>query len=369
MLSLILRAASPASAAGGLLRALSSRAARGLVDESGADSEDEAARRARTEIDGAALGLGASASARSPARRGAGAASPAPAPGAAPPPLSSQSSLGANPYGYAAQQPGQAAPLWMLYEAGREERPLARDASGARSRLADNAATTVRAAGALRDAAGRAYATGRRKEAVARVWVGAGDGAVRANGGALADALPRLSDRAHALEPLVVTQTAGAVDILLTTKGGGTRGQAGAVRHGLANALARWDPALKPVLRRCACASARAQRARSARAARHARRRPCHAPPPAPAPPRPARAQTPSSSATRAWSSGKSPASARRAPSSSGSSGDARSATPPTATRARAGPLAAALLKSAPCPASPRPRPPPPLRGLTFRTA
>jgi small subunit ribosomal protein S9 len=226
--------------------------ARGLVDESGADTEDEAAARARTELHGTAP----SAARR---RRGGGASS-GPSGGApssrhsgAAPDLASLSPLTSSPYSPSpSQQPGQAAPLWMLYEAQREEARWSGGGGDARARLVDNAAAVVRGGAAARDDSGRAYATGRRKEAVARVWVSAGDGAVRANGGALADALPRLSDRAHALEPLVVTQTAGAVDVLLTCKGGGLRGQAGAVRHGLANALAAYDPALKPALRRCA---------------------------------------------------------------------------------------------------------------------
>jgi small subunit ribosomal protein S9 len=103
----------------------------------------------------------------------------------------------------------------------------------------------------MRDALGRAYATGRRKEASARVWVGAGDGRVTVNGLDLVDYFHRQNDRTHLMEPLVVTQTCGAVDIMLTVRGGGMHGQAGAVRHGLANALALWDPYLKPALRRC----------------------------------------------------------------------------------------------------------------------
>ncbi len=55
-------------------------------------------------------------------------------------------------------------------------------------------------------------------------------------------------DRHHALEPLLVTQTVGAFDFVIHVKGGGPSGQSGAVRHGIARALARYDPYLKPCL-------------------------------------------------------------------------------------------------------------------------
>lgn len=105
----------------------------------------------------------------------------------------------------------------------------------------------------MRDAQGRAYATGRRKTAAARVWVKLGDGAFTINGRTLAAYFPRGSDRAYCLEPLVAAHACGAFDVWLTVSGGGLTGQAGAIRHGLAKALARFDPYLKPGLKKSEC--------------------------------------------------------------------------------------------------------------------
>ena len=159
------------------------------------------------------------------------------------------SSLAANPYGWPlSQRAAREAPLWMLLEAEREEAPLA-------SALARKVApprdlrSIVLDAPAL-DARGRADATGRRKPSVARVWVAAGDGAFTVNGRPLASHFERLTLRQAAILPLVTTQSAGAFDVNATVRGGGLSGQAGAVKLGVARALARFDPYLKPVLRR-----------------------------------------------------------------------------------------------------------------------
>lgn len=210
----------------------------GIIGEAGADTDEQLADVARWSVDGHGDGRAEAAAA---ARAAAAAAASAQDSGV--------TSLRANPYGWEEQIP-RSAPLWMLYEAAREEQRLPEDRSGAASRLRDNP-TEIRIP--ERDSKGRAYATGRRKEAVARVWVRAGDGAITVNGQTLADHFKMLSSRQHLLEPLVVTQTCGAVDVMITVKSGGYRGQAGAIRHGLANALARYDPYLKPALRRCEC--------------------------------------------------------------------------------------------------------------------
>ena len=105
----------------------------------------------------------------------------------------------------------------------------------------------------MRDALNRAYATGRRKTAVARVWVRPGEGSFSVNGRTLADYFHRSADRVTAMEPLISSQTAGAFDVMLTVEGGGLTGQAGAIKHGLAGALSRYDPYLKPGLQRGAC--------------------------------------------------------------------------------------------------------------------
>jgi small subunit ribosomal protein S9 len=157
--------------------------------------------------------------------------------------------LAANPYGWDIDtREVKQAPLWMLYEEARGEERITDKQAGKKPPQIDND-TELRVA--MRDEKGRAYATGRRKTAVARVWVGEGDGKFTVNGKRLSDYFPRLHDRLLAMEPLVVTESCGAFDVMLTVASGGLTGQAGAVRHGLANAIARFDPQLKPVLRRC----------------------------------------------------------------------------------------------------------------------
>lgn len=157
-------------------------------------------------------------------------------------------SLRDDPYGWAAR-PLREAPLWMIYEAERENIPLdeaAAEAAGEEAEKEKDAPIRV----PMRDASGRAYATGRRKTSVARVWVKLGDGKFRVNGKELPDYFFQVSHRVQCLQPLIVTQSLGAFDVDLTVEGGGLSGQAGAVRHGLANALSRYDPYLKPVLRK-----------------------------------------------------------------------------------------------------------------------
>jgi small subunit ribosomal protein S9 len=134
-----------------------------------------------------------------------------------------------------------------VYEAEREEVPLREKAGEGVKRARDPGAEIVTP---MRDAQGRAYATGRRKTSVARVWVAEGDGAFTVNGRPLAEYFTSLAHRKHGLEPLIATQACGGLDVWLTVRGGGPSGQAGAVRHGLAKAMARYDPFLKPVLRR-----------------------------------------------------------------------------------------------------------------------
>jgi len=101
----------------------------------------------------------------------------------------------------------------------------------------------------IRDAFGRAYATGRRKNAIARVWVKAGSGRITVNGRDITNYFPRPVLRMVINQPFVVTQTMGQFDIICTVKGGGLSGQAGAVRHGLSHAMCRWDPLMRPALK------------------------------------------------------------------------------------------------------------------------
>jgi small subunit ribosomal protein S9 len=84
----------------------------------------------------------------------------------------------------------------------------------------------------------RYYATGRRKEATARVWISPGDGQISVNNRALDNFFPREALRMMLLQPLDVTEARSKWNIRVTVRGGGMSGQAGAVRHGLSRALA-----------------------------------------------------------------------------------------------------------------------------------
>ena len=87
----------------------------------------------------------------------------------------------------------------------------------------------------------RFYATGRRKTSVARVWIRPGAGRIVVNRRGFEDYFPRETLRMIIAQPLEVTSTVGQFDIFVTVGGGGPTGQAGAVRHGLSRALARFD--------------------------------------------------------------------------------------------------------------------------------
>jgi len=96
----------------------------------------------------------------------------------------------------------------------------------------------------------RYYGTGKRKNAVARVWIAPGSGTVTINNRPAAKYLgrPVLSQMIH--QPFVVTETEGRFDVVALCKGGGISGQAGAIRHGISKALLEVDPELRPRLRR-----------------------------------------------------------------------------------------------------------------------
>ncbi len=97
----------------------------------------------------------------------------------------------------------------------------------------------------------RFYATGRRKEAIARVWlIPGGTGQIIVNDRPLLDYVTRISLYEEVIEPFRVTNTLGMFDVKATAKGGGLHGQAGALRHGIARALVVWNEELRPVLRR-----------------------------------------------------------------------------------------------------------------------
>ena len=95
------------------------------------------------------------------------------------------------------------------------------------------------------DAQGRSYATGRRKDAVARVWIKPGSGKVVVNGRDQEVYFARPTLRLVIDQPFQVADRAGQYDVIATVKGGGLSGQAGAVKHGIAQALAKFEPALR----------------------------------------------------------------------------------------------------------------------------
>ena len=95
------------------------------------------------------------------------------------------------------------------------------------------------------DAYGRAYATGRRKDAVARVWVKPGTGKITINGRDQEVYFARPTLRLVINQPFGVAEREGQYDVVCTVKGGGLSGQAGAVKHGIAQALTRFEPVLR----------------------------------------------------------------------------------------------------------------------------
>lgn len=92
------------------------------------------------------------------------------------------------------------------------------------------------------------YGTGRRKTSSARVFLSAGDGSITVNGKSLDSFFGRETARMIVRQPLEATELLGKVDASVTVKGGGTTGQAGAIRHGIARALLEYDETLRPVL-------------------------------------------------------------------------------------------------------------------------
>jgi small subunit ribosomal protein S9 len=95
------------------------------------------------------------------------------------------------------------------------------------------------------DAQGRAYATGRRKDAVARVWIKPGSGKVTVNGRDQAVYFARPTLRLVINQTFQVAGREDQYDVIATVKGGGLSGQAGAVKHGIAQALSKYEPALR----------------------------------------------------------------------------------------------------------------------------
>ena len=101
----------------------------------------------------------------------------------------------------------------------------------------------------VRDEHGRSYATGKRKDAVARVWVMPGNGKVTVNGKDMPEYFARPVLQMVIGQPFTVAGVGGQFDVKATVKGGGLSGQAGAVKHGISKALQLYDPSLRGALK------------------------------------------------------------------------------------------------------------------------
>ena len=101
----------------------------------------------------------------------------------------------------------------------------------------------------VRDELGRSYATGKRKDAIARVWIKPGKGVVTVNGKPMNDYFARPVLQMVIGQAFTVAGVAGEFDVMATVKGGGLSGQAGAVKHGISKALTLYEPSLRPALK------------------------------------------------------------------------------------------------------------------------
>jgi len=101
----------------------------------------------------------------------------------------------------------------------------------------------------VRDALGRSYATGKRKNAIARVWIKPGTGKVVVNGKPMAEYFARPVLQMILRQPFTVANREGQFDVMATVVGGGLSGQAGAVKHGVSKALQLYEPALRGALK------------------------------------------------------------------------------------------------------------------------
>jgi small subunit ribosomal protein S9 len=115
--------------------------------------------------------------------------------------------------------------------------------------LATPSAETAATREPVRDAQGRAYATGKRKNAVARVWIKPGKGKITVNGRDQEIYFARPVLRMMIAQPLEIAGRLGEFDVDVTVMGSGLSGQAGAVRHGIAKALTNYEPGLRAALK------------------------------------------------------------------------------------------------------------------------
>jgi len=122
-------------------------------------------------------------------------------------------------------------------------------AAAAQAASATPAAEVAAPRVAQRDAQGRAYATGKRKNAVARVWIRPGSGKVIVNGKDVAEYFARPVLQMILKQPFQIANVEGQFDVMATVVGGGLSGQAGAVKHGVSKALQLYEPALRGALK------------------------------------------------------------------------------------------------------------------------
>ena len=117
------------------------------------------------------------------------------------------------------------------------------------------------------------YATGRRKEAAARVWVKSGSGKVTINRKNVADYLTRPTHRMLISRPFTLTNTVGSIDVWCTVKGGGPSGQTGAICHGISRALVKLNINLRSVLKKAGLLTRDDRTVESKKYGRHKARR------------------------------------------------------------------------------------------------
>ena len=94
------------------------------------------------------------------------------------------------------------------------------------------------------------YATGRRKKSIARIWIKKGTGKIYVNGKNLPDYFTKSNHQTTVLRPLEIVKRSTEFDVKCQVKGGGLSGQAGAITHGISRALLKYEPELKPILKK-----------------------------------------------------------------------------------------------------------------------
>ena len=123
------------------------------------------------------------------------------------------------------------------------------------------------------DTKGRAYGTGRRKDAVARVWVARGNGKITVNGRDIAVYFARGTQRLIINQAFEISARTGQFDVVCFVKGGGLSGQAGAVRHGISRALINFEPTLRAVLKKAGLLTRDSRKVERKKYGRHKARR------------------------------------------------------------------------------------------------